>query len=404
MRKNTPSIRQDTAATTVRARIFVALGALALGACSTLGAAGPSTGTINDAGERDYADTGIQVVELGSGVVDQLNSYSASTSFAEVFGESAVSPTVLGPGDILDIAIWEAPPAVLFGTSSSDQRLAANPEIASSADIPQQQVGEDGKITVPFVGRIDVLGMRPEQIEALITSRLRGRANDPQAVVRLVQNESRTVTVLGDVNQSGRVVLSARGERLLDALASAGGTREAIEQSTVQLARGRNLAAMPLERVIADPSHNIGLTPGDVITVQHKPFSFVALGAVNQNAEIPFEGVGISLAEALGRAGGINDRRADIRGVFVFRFEQEEAIDPIVNGSAPATSDGRIPVVYSLMMGDAESLFAMQDFQMRDGDVLYIATAPGVELERFLQTLSSTAFSIVATGNALSSQ
>ncbi len=160
---------------------------------------------------------------------------------------------------------------------------------------------------------------------------------------------------------------------------------------------------MPLERVINDPLQNVRLQPGDVVTVQHQPFSFVALGAVARNAEVPFEGGGITLAEALGRAGGLNDRRADVKGVFVFRLEDREALPMLAGPDVRTTRDGRVPVVYTLRMTDAASLFMMQDFRMRDGDVLYISTAPGVELERFLNTISSTAFSIVATGNAFDS-
>ena len=132
--------------------------------------------------------------------------------------------------------------------------------------------------------------------------------------------------------------------------------------------------------------------------------SVIALGAVARNAEVPFEGNGITLAEALGRVGGLNDRRADVKGVFVFRLEDRAALPTLAGADVRTTSDGRVPVVYTLRMTDAASLFTMQDFRMRDGDVLYIATAPGVELERFLQTISSTAFSIIATGNALSNQ
>jgi len=404
MRKST---RKSAAAHVLKRAANIALtGAAAFGlaACSSLGGTGPSAGRILDTAAQDYADTGIEVIEIEPGVVGRLNAHSASTSFAEVFGQSGTSATVVGAGDILDIAIWEAPPAVLFGAAPSQAGLSATQDTASSAEIPQQQVGEDGKVTVPFVGRMDVVGLRPEQIEAIIVSRLNGRANNPQALVRLVQNESRTVTVLGNVANSGRVVLSARGERLLDALASAGGTREPIEQSTIQLARGSTLAAMPLEQVIADPRQNVGLRPGDVVTLQYKPFSFVALGAVQRNAEVAFEGAGISLAEALGRAGGLNDRRADVKGVFVFRMEPRVAVESLLGPGTQSTADGRVPVVYSLRMTDAQSLFAMQDFRMRDGDVLYISTAPGVELERFLAVLSSTAFSVVATANALDSQ
>ena len=377
---------------------------LGTAACASLGATGPSTGAVRDIDGQSYADAGIAVIELDAGVTQRLTEYSAATSFAEVFDDAGVSPTLVGPGDTLDIAIWEAPPAVRFGTAPAELSRSGGLDTASTAEIPQQQVGEDGKVMVPFVGRIEVVGLRPDEIERVITSRLRGRANNPQAVVRLAQNESRTATILGNVASSQRMMLTGRGERILDALASAGGTREAIEQSTVQLARGNTRATMPVEQVIADPAQNVRLRPGDVITVQHQPFSFVALGAVTRSAEVPFEGGGVNLAQALGRVGGLAERRADIKGVFVFRMEPRSAVENLLGPDAKTTADGRVPVVYSLRMDDASSLFAMQDFQMRDDDVLYISTAPGVELERFLATLSTTAFSIVATANALDNQ
>ncbi|MAY19273.1 MAG: capsular biosynthesis protein [Erythrobacteraceae bacterium] len=377
---------------------------LGTAACASLGATGPSTGAVRDIEGQSYADAGIAVIELNAGVTQRLTEYSAATSFAEVFDDAGVSPTLVGPGDTLDIAIWEAPPAVLFGTAPAELSRSGGLDTASTAEIPQQQVGEDGKVMVPFVGRIEVVGLRPDEIERVITSRLRGRANNPQAVVRLAQNESRTATILGNVASSQRMMLTGRGERILDALASAGGTREAIEQSTVQLARGNTRATMPVGQVIADPAQNVRLRPGDVITVQHQPFSFVALGAVTRSAEVPFEGGGVNLAQALGRVGGLAERRADIKGVFVFRMEPRSAVESLLGPDARTTADGRVPVVYSLRMDDASSLFAMQDFQMRDDDVLYISTAPGVELERFLATLSTTAFSIIATANALDNQ
>lgn len=386
-------------------RALAAASALAVtAACSSLGGTGPSTGAIREAqadGET-YAGTAIQVIGVNREVLGSLAGFEEASSFAELFGDSGISATVIAPGDLLDIAIWEAPPAVLFGASRIEQNLAADPQLASVSDIPRQQVDENGQVTIPFVGRVTVAGMKPDQVEALIVSRLRRRANDPQAVVRLAENASRTATVLGEVVGSRRIALSARGERLLDALAEAGGTKQPIEQSTVQLARGFRTAVMPLERVIGDPVQNVRLRPGDVVTVQHQPFSFVALGAVIRNAEVPFEGKGITLAEALGRVGGLNDRRADIKGVFVFRLEDRGALPALAAPGVQATADARVPVVYTIALNDAAGLFASQDFRMRDGDVLYVSTAPGVELERFLQTISSTAFSIVATGNAIS--
>ena len=402
-----PSMAQMRSKQSSRIAAF-ALASLAFGlaGCSTLGGAGPSADQVRESAVDEETRAAIQIVELDRDVAARLETYRSAASFAQTFGASQISSTIIGPGDILDIAIWEAPPAALFGATmaSSDARAGGGADLAQNADIPQQQVGEDGKVSVPFIGRISVAGSTPQQVEEAIVARLSGRANDPQALVRLTQNESRTVTVLGAVSRSGRMVLSARGERVLDALADAGGSSEAVDQSTIQIARGSLRAAMPLESIIADPEQNIGLRPGDVITVQHQPFSFVALGAVTQNAEIPFEGAGINLAEALGRVGGLNDRRADVKGVFVFRMEPLAVAENLTaQGPIETTADGRVPVIYSLRMTDAQSLFAMQDFAMRDGDILYIATAPGVEIERFISTLSSTAFSIVATANAIES-
>jgi len=386
----------------MRCALAVAL-TVAMGGCSSLGGSGPATGKIVEAAEQQsYADSPIQIVELNSATLDGLSGHRRASSFAEVFGQSAISDSVIGRGDVLDIAIWEAPPAVLFGRGSNSSDANTGIDNAQRADVPQQRVGSDGSVTVPFVGKVAVEGRSPASIQREIVNRLRGKAHQPQAIVRLVDNQTRSVTILGEVASSQRMPLTARGERLLDAIASAGGTSQPVVKSTVQLARGSVTAVMPLQSVIADPAHNVTLRPDDIITVQHKPFSFVALGAVNQNAEIPFEGSGLTLAEGLGRVGGLNDSRADIRGVFVFRLEQPAALAKGLPEDARTTEDGRVPVIYRLRMDDPASLFAMQDFAIEDDDMLYISTAPGADLQRFIATLSSTVFSIVAVGNALS--
>jgi polysaccharide export outer membrane protein len=141
------------------------------------------------------------------------------------------------------------------------------------------------------------------------------------------------------------------------------------------------------------------LQPDDVVTVLHQPFSFVALGAFNKSAEIPFEGRGISLAEAMARAGGLRDNRANVGGVYVFRLEPEGALDPAQIDGVPRTSDGRVPVVYRLNLRDPRGFLIAQDFKMRDKDVLYVSVAPGADLRDFLSTVSSLAFTAVGIGN-----
>lgn len=374
---------------------------VSLAACSTLGASGPTTGAVKNADGTTYAESEINVIQLDDQVVKRIASFGQSRNFSEIFGEGRAIGTRIGTGDIIDIGIWEAPPAVLFGATGVDNRLAANPGVAQSASIPQQMVGEDGIISVPFAGKIQVAGLTTSDVEQEIIRRLTGKAHKPQAVVRLVQNEARNVTVIGEVAANRRVPLTGRGERVLDILAAAGGPRQPVGKTTVQLSRASVVSSMSLDAVIRDPAQNVRLQPDDVLTVLFQPYSFIALGAVSANAEVPFEGSGLTLAQALGRIGGLREDRADLRGVFIFRMEDPAALDPAISAAARRTAEGKVPVIYRLNLADASSIFAAQDFTVRDDDVLYVSTAPGADLQRFLTTLSSVAFSTIAIGDAI---
>jgi polysaccharide export outer membrane protein len=66
---------------------------------------------------------------------------------------------------------------------------------------------------------------------------------------------------------------------------------------------------MPLIEIIRDPRQNIHLRSGDVVTALFQSNSFTALGASGRNEEIDFEAQGITLAQALGRIGGLQDMR-----------------------------------------------------------------------------------------------
>ncbi len=374
---------------------------LALSGCGTLGSAGPSTGAIKKSGGEIVAGNEIQVIELNDQSIQRTMAAHNNVSFAEIFGESQQASTVIGRGDVLEIAIWEAPPAVLFGSTTIERRGSSNGSLAQTSTVPQQMVGDEGTVTVPFAGAITVAGMTTAQVQREIVRRLAGRAHSPQAIVRLIQNETRNVTVLGEVAGSRRVPLSAKGERLLDIIAAAGGPRNPVGKTTVQISRGTSVATMALDTVIRQPSQNIVIQPGDVVTVLFQPFSFIALGAVTQNAEIPFEGSGFTLSQALGRVGGLRDERADVRGVFIFRLEDPAALELGKAALARATNDGKVPVIYRLKFSDPSSFFTAQNFAIRNGDVLYVSNATGADLQKFLTALSNVALSTIAITNAV---
>jgi len=266
-----------------------------------------------------------------------------------------------------------------------------------------QMVSENGSIDVPYVGNIKVTGKSPQEIGALIAKRLADKANQPQVLVTVGRNTSATVTVVGEVTNSVRMPLTASGEHLLDAIAAAGGSRQPVGKLTVQLTRGAEVHSLPLETVIRKPTENVVLRPGDVVTVLFQPLSFIVLGATGKNEEVNFEAQGISLAQALARAGGLQDTRADARGVFVFRFEDERMVETGTGAEDidQAVQARKVPVIYRLDLTDPAAFLLAQDFPIRDKDVMYVANAPTAELQKFLNILTSSIYSTSAISHAL---
>ncbi len=262
-------------------------------------------------------------------------------------------------------------------------------------------VNADGRINIPFVGSVTAAGRNSSQIEREIVNRLAGKAHLPQVIVRMVRNASSTVTVVGDVASSARVPVTAKGERLLDVLATVGGVRQPIGKMTIQITRGQKVASMALGAVIRDPRQNIRLQPDDVVTALFQPFSFTALGATGRNEEVAFEGTGVTLAQALGRVAGIQDQRADVKGVFIFRLEDPAALDPALLQNVQLTPDGKVAVIYRVNLKDPATLFVAQNFPIRDRDVVYVSNAPLADIQKFVSVISSTVFPIATLSTAV---
>jgi len=261
-------------------------------------------------------------------------------------------------------------------------------------------VSSDGTIGLPFIGQVPVAGKTTNQIESEIIERLRGKANQPQALVRLTRNTTADVTVVGEVTNSARVPLTARGERLLDALAATGGLRQPLNKVTLQVTRGNQVHALPLETIVRDPRQNILLQPGDVIAALYQPLSFTVLGATGKNEEINFEAQGISLTQALARAGGLIDSRARASGAFIFRFESPGALDwPVPPVTTP---DGKVAVIYRVNLKDPATFFAAQSFPIQNKDVLYVSNATAAELQKFFNLIVAVIYPLVNVGNAVS--
>lgn len=356
---------------------------------------GPSRDQVLEVSAAAEVESLIKVVDVADPLARRLVASQKRVLFSDTLGAKPPKGFSVGPGDVLEVSIWEAPPAALFGTAIIDSRGGIGTSRVTT--FPEQMVSSEGHISIPFAGAIPVTGKTPQQVEAEVARRLKDKANQPQVLVRVIRNATSNVTVVGEVATSTRLPLTAKGERLLDALAASGGVRQPVGKMSLQITRGDLVQTMPLDSIIQDPRQNIVLQPGDIITALHQPMSFTVLGATGKNEEVFFETQGITLAQALARSGGLQDQRADAKGVFIFRYEEPLVLS--VAGENPLlTPDGKVPVIYRVDLKDPRSFFLAQGFPIRNKDVMYVSNAPAAELQKFMNILTSVVFTATGLG------
>lgn len=380
--------------------LAVALFSAYLTACSTLPTSGPSYREIvrNSGSEAAVNDSAkVNLVELNEQALNTFSQQFAQqqfTGFDNLAAPSRFSGTA-NVGDVLEISIWEAPPAVLFGTTFSSEGQGSG----HFTKLPDQTVNTQGNVTVPFIGDINVVGKTPEAIQAMIVNSLNRKANQPQAVVRIVNNNSADVTVIRQGNTI-RMPLTPSRERVLDAVAAVGGSGADIQDVTIQLTRGHQVKTLPFETLISDPRQNIPLQANDVVTMLTSPQSFTGLGALGSNRQMKFSSKGLTLAEAIGQMGGLIDHRSDPRGVFVFRYVPFNQLNSYQQQRWESLGYGvgyDIPTVYRLDLLQPNAMFLMQRFPIQDKDILYVSNAPLAEFQKFLRMIFSLTSPVTST-------
>ena len=352
--------------------------------CSALPTAGPTASDLKSQ-EVTNQQTQFDLVDINDNVIAALTAQPPD-SFRARFKKYGRPPQPkIGVGDTLVVAIWEAAGGGLFGTSPTDHVSAGS----RSVTIPEQMVGRDGSITVPFAGRVPVVGRVPLEVQHTIEQRLAEKAIEPQVIVTVTRSLSNTATVTGEVVAGARIPLSLKGDRLLDLIAATGGAKSPVYETFVRLSRDGVTATIPMEALVSEPAENIYAQPGDVLTLVRLQKSFTAFGATGNNAQISFASEKMTLVEALAKAGGLQDLRSDPAGVFLFRFEPPQIVKALGRTQVATGPEGSSPVVFRLDLRNAKSYFLAQRFPIHDKDIIYVANADLNELQKFFSLLNT---------------
>jgi len=362
----------------ILARTAVLSALVAHGGCSTLPTSGP-TNALARADQVNPATLPYAMVRVTTDIEDILerNSIRIGRVFVDRRGPSEIR---FGVGDTVSVTVFEAAAGGLFIPADAGVRPG------NYVTLPNQQVDTQGNITVPYAGAIRAQGRTAVQVQSAIVAALKNRALEPQAVVALVDQRASSISVLGEVGTPSRFPASASGERLLDAISRAGGPRNPGYDTWVMLEREGRQAAAPFAAILEQPANNIFVRPQDTIYVFTQPQTFVAFGASGQQGQFPFGAWRLSIAEALGRTGGLNDNLADPASVYLYRGERREVAEQL--GVDCARFGGPVvPIIYNLNLRDPNGYFLATKFEMRNKDVIFTSNAQSVEASKLLTYL-----------------
>jgi polysaccharide export outer membrane protein len=300
-------------------------------------------------------------------VAGSENVIAAAELPAEITGYRPQSYQIQ-PGDTLLVTVWDHPE--LTTPAGTQQAAASNGRL----------VYPDGTMFFPYVGNLKVEGMTLEELRNTLTTRLAKYLRNPQLDVGLTGSGGQVV-LEGAFNNTAPQIVNTVPLTVSKAVGAGGINAEQADLSGLTLIREGRRYNIDLDTL--NRRGNVGdiyLKPGDRL---YLPFNdrkqVYVMGEVMRPQALTFKMADMSLTQALGRVGGLNQVTSNGDAVYVIR-----GIDAAnVTQQTPAG----VATVYHLRAKSPSAFAVASSFSLRAGDVVFVGPAGITRWNRFLTQL-----------------
>jgi polysaccharide biosynthesis/export protein len=331
----------------------------------------PSCGLISDTGPlKDNINKGSDSFEIV-----EVNSRESIPGRNRNYGRSQRPAVVSGPGYSDKVRARDTLTFVITDLSEQSP-FSSNGEAYKYGPI---EVPNDGLVYIPYVGELNVLNRSLADISSTFSEKIKPVSKSAEVMVVRSNRFLLTANVLGEVKTPGPIPLERSGITSIDILAASGGPVEAEHLYQYTLRRGGRDYHFDYKGFRQNP---FPIEAEDLLTVSTDSTNrFQVMGAINNPVSVPFPVPNPTLADALGAARGLDERRSDASGVFVFR-------------------KGNPDIVYTFNLKNPSIMPLVQRFPIEGEDIVYVTEAPLTRWNRLLsQILPSTAFQAASSAN-----
>jgi polysaccharide export outer membrane protein len=215
---------------------------------------------------------------------------------------------------------------------ANSYRIGLNDEIKITVfDEPDlsmmYRVDADGSLSFPFIGRVQAAGTTLAELQRRITTMLAaGYIKNPQVRVEINQYKSQFVYVIGEVRAPGKITMTGTRMTLLEALALAGSPTAGASNEVIVVhplrsetdprkpgadSEGTRISVNRKDLELGKAGQDVVLQDGDIINVPSAQHFYIT-GMVRNPGTYVLD-PGITVQQAIGVAGGLNDRGSDRR-------------------------------------------------------------------------------------------